>query len=468
MNRLLLEHSEREWRLPRLLTVERARLAVVEEYIANGDANGIPALGWDVARLVEFALALCHGVAALHEVGVIHGALKPSNVLIADDLSPLLSDPGKVSPRDPDSRIELIDAIYRAPEHLGGTGTEAPTADVYGLGQILAFLLAGGDVRGTTDAVRALRSGRNVPRGLVRIVRKATAGSPNARYQTVAELIHDLEQYSCDDVVGLPSIGPAASVLLSAPPDVSAASAKVIAARPVAAVRHEGGRGLPAQRRGVWRSIEIRAGLAGMAAGVVAMLILAATPLPTVRAAALFGVTLTASLALSTFLIKRYEPSPVLQRVTIVLLALLIHPVLDPGSLAVLRWKYTLKNGSLAERATAAARLIQSGSFDLRSADLSGASLAGVNLNEADLTNANLTGADLTEASLVEAKLTGADVREANFTGADLTASNVPNAIGFASVRCNEVTIMPEHWTCAARRPARSRQRSTAGPGSRQ
>jgi len=460
-NRLALEDEDGQVPVPRPLVVELDQLAMVQEHVPNGDASGIPALGWDTPRILELFLELCHGVAALHRLGMIHGALKPSNVLIDADLAPVLSDPQKFAAHEPGSRVDTVDATYRAPEALGGSAADVPAADIYSLGQLLTFFLAGGDTAGALDAVQALRQRTTSAPGLVQIVRKATAENPEVRYPSVDDLIADVERYQHPQDVGLVSTNPAVGrttrdvIVLPASPATPAGIASPRVPGPAATeatARHY---------QGLSRGVELGIGLVGVAVAAAAMLIVTATPLPSVRAAAVFGMVLTASLALATFLVKGPRANPALWRLLLASSALLVYPLADPGSLVALRWERTLRNGGTAERAAAATRLIRTGHFDLSGAKLARANLVGANLSEADLSSADLAGADLTEASLVEANLAGATVRGANLAGADLVGSTIARATDFASTRCDAATNMPERWTCAQGRP----QRAEAGDG---
>jgi hypothetical protein len=380
---------------------------------------------------------------------MVHGALKPSNVLVDENLAPMISDPRKINQLEPDSAIQVADAIYRAPEKHNGTFPEHPATDVYSLGQILTFLLASGDVAGTPDAVRALRARGTVPPGLVRIVRKATAADPRVRYQSVGELVRELEHYHVPDSVGLSSKLPAPGEhvidVASVPaPQPTRLVAQVPVQSDVSVSRRPG---YPSRR------IERRVGLGGVVAAVLATLILAATPLPSSEAAAVYGAAVTASLALATFLVPRYPPNPLLQRTALLLGAILIHPLANPGAFAMLRWRYTLHNGTTAQRATAATLLVDGGFFNLAGANLRRTRLVRANLGEANLTNASLFDADLTEASLVEANLEGANIRAANLAGADLYGSNIERDSGFRSTTCDRHTTLPARWACTNGRP---------------
>lgn len=95
--------------------------------------GGRPAwrLLWDAAG------QLCHGLAALHERGLVHGDLRPEKITVSPDgalqigRAPLYPHPTSAGP-----------AAYRAPEQLRGHAATLRT-DVYLLGLILYELLLG-------------------------------------------------------------------------------------------------------------------------------------------------------------------------------------------------------------------------------------------------------------------------------------------------------------------------------------
>jgi serine/threonine protein kinase len=136
------------------------------EYVANGSLaariGGRPFLVLQALRLVE---QLAETVRFLHRQGVVHGNLKPTNVLFAADGIPRITDfrsngslfqgPLNASDADP------AGVGYLAPEWIEDSSSEArPHTDIYGLGLILYELLtgrppfAGATAREVLDQVR--------------------------------------------------------------------------------------------------------------------------------------------------------------------------------------------------------------------------------------------------------------------------------------------------------------------------
>jgi Protein kinase domain len=117
--------------------------------------------------LLSLAEGLAKGLRAIHAVGVVHGDLKPSNVLLALD-GPRVIDFGisqaaETTPRPHGGRV-VGTPSFMSPEQA--TGREiGPLSDVFSLGAVLAFAATGRKPFGTGSPAAVLE----------RVVR----GSPN-------------------------------------------------------------------------------------------------------------------------------------------------------------------------------------------------------------------------------------------------------------------------------------------------
>ena len=187
------------------------------------EASTIQAAVWLVARLAE-------GLEHAHSRGLLHHDLKPSNVLIAGDGTPMLLDFNLASTSQPLNSQEGDKAMlggtlpYMSPEHLDAynpQGTTKPEAvdarsDLYSLGLILFEMIAGEHPFPMSDAPRpvldlmkrmmeqrlhapSLRAvNPSVPWGLDAIVRKSLEPDPLRRYQRARDLAEDLSRFSED------------------------------------------------------------------------------------------------------------------------------------------------------------------------------------------------------------------------------------------------------------------------------
>lgn len=139
---------------PHVVSVRQAvwwdgRPVLISEYVAQGNLatqiGGRPQAVRESVRLVE---RLAELIGYLHRQGATHGNLKPSNVLLAADGIPRVSDPHLMSGLFqcplPLAEKDPASLAYLAPEFVTDLTTEPrPYTDVYGLGLILYEMLTG-------------------------------------------------------------------------------------------------------------------------------------------------------------------------------------------------------------------------------------------------------------------------------------------------------------------------------------
>lgn len=178
-------------------------------WLAMERVQGVPLDAWAAVRTprarVEAMAKVCDAVAHAHRSGVVHGDLKPGNVLVTAEGQPKVLDFGLARLRD-----EAIGGptaagtpAFCAPEQLSGAAA-TPAADVYALGVVLYSLLDGHlpfQVRpdaplalGDRDAPPTLRGFD----GLDRVVARALAPAPEDRYGSAEELGADLDRWLAD------------------------------------------------------------------------------------------------------------------------------------------------------------------------------------------------------------------------------------------------------------------------------
>jgi len=170
-----------------------------------------------VPEALRITCQLADALQYCHEHGVVHRDLKPENVLIMGDGTVKLVDFG-IALLQGARRVtfgQLSNTVgtpdYMAPEQVRGDRGDVRT-DVYAVGVMLYEMLAG-DVPFHGDNPLAVMSQRvtseppplrrirpDVPPALEAVVLRAMQRDPVARYQTMAELRHDLEHLDEVDI----------------------------------------------------------------------------------------------------------------------------------------------------------------------------------------------------------------------------------------------------------------------------
>jgi len=155
-------------------------------------------LPWRSAvRLIQMAAT---GLQAVHHQGLVHQAVRPSNIMLSRDRHVVLMEP-----RPGGREMALRHAGFCSPEQILGQGLDA-RSDIFSLGSTLYFLLAGrAPFRGSLEEVRqqlaggaAARTIRQlnpaVPEGLSTVLARAMARRPEHRYPTPEEMARDVRR----------------------------------------------------------------------------------------------------------------------------------------------------------------------------------------------------------------------------------------------------------------------------------
>uniref|UniRef100_UPI0025B16C53 serine/threonine-protein kinase n=1 Tax=Amycolatopsis solani TaxID=3028615 RepID=UPI0025B16C53 len=171
------------------LVVEAGVVALVVDRVPGGSlrerlsASG-PLLPAEIARI---GAGIAAALQVVHDAGVVHGDVKPSNVLMDDTGAvrvPKLTDTGVAFLAPQRTHTSLATASkYAAPEVVGGA-PPGPAADLYSLGVVLYELycgvapFAGGFVR---DAGEGPGRPGELPAPLWDLLRLLLAGEPTLR-----------------------------------------------------------------------------------------------------------------------------------------------------------------------------------------------------------------------------------------------------------------------------------------------
>jgi eukaryotic-like serine/threonine-protein kinase len=166
------------------------------------------------ARVVHIAKQMCRALAAAHDIGIVHRDLKPDNIFLVkrggdSDFVKVL-DFGIAKVGGNASKLTRAGQVfgtphYMSPEQCSGSGVDHRT-DIYAIGIIL-YEMATGQVPFDADnlmgiltkhlyeeAIAPREVNPELPEGLETVILKCITKNADQRYQTMSEVMADLEQ----------------------------------------------------------------------------------------------------------------------------------------------------------------------------------------------------------------------------------------------------------------------------------
>jgi serine/threonine protein kinase len=202
----------------RELVEQAGQLGLVLDLVSGGKtlARGMADRreGLPLATAMRLFLGVLQGVAHAHARGVVHGDIKPENVLIDGDIRDpsswtlLVTDFGTVGmvahPVLVDGRSAVVvSPRYASPEHVRGVSALVPQSDVYALGLLMHFVVSGEHASGAStvaEAAEHVASPQPIlhlvdqPTAVLEIFQRCTAVDPDDRYETVEQLALDVRR----------------------------------------------------------------------------------------------------------------------------------------------------------------------------------------------------------------------------------------------------------------------------------
>jgi serine/threonine-protein kinase len=176
----------------------------LKEILAEHRSHGHPI---PVHRTLTIVSQIADGVAAVHASGIVHGDVKPSNIIIEDDTGrPVLVDFGLAAPGDARVYATAIGTpLYMAPEQTGYRADTpvSPRTDVYALGCTAFEMLTGRPPFKNEDVVALMKMHAETPAPALSSIRpdlaafdrplaRALAKAPAERYASPVDFALEL------------------------------------------------------------------------------------------------------------------------------------------------------------------------------------------------------------------------------------------------------------------------------------
>ncbi|MFC1976030.1 two-component regulator propeller domain-containing protein, partial [Chloroflexota bacterium] len=203
---------------------------IAMRYVESGTLSDILRQGpISLAETTRYFEQIADALAYAHEQGVIHRDMKPSNVLVDQRGQAFLTDFGLARMVEGGSQLTgsmiMGTPTYMAPE-LGEGKPADERSDIYALGIILYEMVTGRPpfeaetpmavmMKHMTQSLPLPRElNPNIPEPIELVILKALAKDPQARYQSVSELLEALQQTMLEEPT---LISPAETTLASTP-----------------------------------------------------------------------------------------------------------------------------------------------------------------------------------------------------------------------------------------------------------
>jgi len=186
-------------------------VAYTMEYVGGGDLAerlARPGYRMPIGEVAKILTQMCSGVQAIHDAGIVHRDLKPENILLSKDSQVKIADFGIARTGHGPKLTEhggVVGTIdYVSPEYMLNSQVDW-RSDIYAIG-ILGYEMLTGESPFRGDSVYATMTKRlktdpkppstlraECPPELDRIILRAMQRDPEKRYQSSAEMFHELQ-----------------------------------------------------------------------------------------------------------------------------------------------------------------------------------------------------------------------------------------------------------------------------------
>ena len=193
----------------------KTALVISMEYLPNGSTHQrLESNFISCHEAVSHIINILKGLSHAHSKGIVHGDIKPGNVMLCEKVGAKLSDFGlaiDIASTTSSTRADYAYMTHMAPELFQPNGSSTFLSDIFAAGSTLFRLV--NNIYGWNNRIQEIRNSQKhlqagtiigekipyepfIPRKLRLVINKACAADANNRFKSAQEMMQQLERLS--------------------------------------------------------------------------------------------------------------------------------------------------------------------------------------------------------------------------------------------------------------------------------